>query len=56
MLKALDVPSALVELGYLSNEDDESALVSSRHRERMAKAVLEAIDRFFAWQRSVRSS
>jgi len=56
VLKALDVPSALVELGYLSNEDDESALVSSRHRERMAKAMLEAIDRFFAWQRSVRSS
>jgi N-acetylmuramoyl-L-alanine amidase len=56
VLKALDVPSALVELGYLSNEDDESALVSSRHRERMAKAMVEAIDRFFAWQRSVRSS
>ncbi|HTO82031.1 MAG TPA: N-acetylmuramoyl-L-alanine amidase, partial [Methylomirabilota bacterium] len=56
VLKALDVPSALVELGYLSNEDDESALVSSRHRERMAKAMREAIDRFFTWQRSVRSS
>jgi len=56
VLKAVDVPSVLIELGYLSNEDDEAALVSSRHRARMAKAMLEAIDRFFAWQRGARAS
>ena len=56
VLKAVDVPSVLIELGYLSNEDDEAALVSSRHRARMAKAVLDAIDHFFTWQRSVRAS
>jgi N-acetylmuramoyl-L-alanine amidase len=56
VLKALDVPSVLLELGYLSNASDEAALNSKRHRRVVAKAIRDAIDRYFQWQRSVRQS
>jgi N-acetylmuramoyl-L-alanine amidase len=56
VLKALDVPSVLLELGYLSNADDEAALSSKRHRRVVAKAIRDAIDQYFKWQRSVRQS
>lgn len=47
VLKAHDVPSVLVELGYLSNEHDEKLLISDEWRERMANAMNEAIHAFF---------
>lgn len=47
VLKAHDVPSVLVELGYLSNEHDEKLLISDEWRERMANAMNEAIHSFF---------
>lgn len=47
VLKAHDVPSVLVELGYLSNEHDEKLLISDAWRERMANAMVEAIDAYF---------
>lgn len=47
VLKAHDVPSVLVELGYLSNEHDEKLLISEEWRTRTATAVAEAIDAFF---------
>ncbi|MTH98009.1 N-acetylmuramoyl-L-alanine amidase [Roseibium sp. RKSG952] len=47
VLKAPDVPSVLVELGYLSNEHDEKLLISDVWRERMADAMVEAVDSFF---------
>lgn len=47
VLKAHDVPSVLVELGYLSNEHDEKLLISEAWRDRMATAMVEAIDGFF---------
>ncbi|WP_247649245.1 N-acetylmuramoyl-L-alanine amidase [Labrenzia sp. THAF82] len=47
VLKAHDVPSVLVELGYLSNEHDEKLLISEEWRERMAGAMSEAIHGFF---------
>ncbi|MBO6895595.1 MAG: N-acetylmuramoyl-L-alanine amidase [Roseibium sp.] len=47
VLKAHDVPSVLVELGYLSNEHDEKLLVSEEWRERMANAMTESIHGFF---------
>jgi N-acetylmuramoyl-L-alanine amidase len=56
VLKAPDVPSVLIELGYLSNENDEAALRSARHRTRIGKAIEQAIDQYFEWQRSVRPS
>jgi N-acetylmuramoyl-L-alanine amidase len=48
VLKAPDFPSVLVELGYLSNAKDVQALKSPDWRARMASAMADAVDRFFA--------
>ena len=47
VLKAPDVPSVLVELGYLSNRQDEQLLKSSAGQSKMAKAIAEAVDKYF---------
>jgi N-acetylmuramoyl-L-alanine amidase len=48
VLKSPDVPSVLLELGFLSNPDDEKELTSEQWRERMAGSLTEAIDDYFA--------
>ena len=48
VLKAYDLPSVLIELGFLSNKDDESELESPKWRDQTANAILSAIDTFFA--------
>ncbi|MBI3453845.1 MAG: N-acetylmuramoyl-L-alanine amidase [Rhodospirillales bacterium] len=48
VLKAPDVPSALIELGYISNRHDESLLNRPQHRAKIAAAVVRAVDRYFA--------
>jgi len=48
VLKAPDIPSVLLELGFLSNPDDEKRLTSESWRERTAEAVQESIDAYFA--------
>jgi N-acetylmuramoyl-L-alanine amidase len=48
VLKAPDVPSVLLELGFLSNPDDEKLLTSAAWRERTAEAVAKSIDSYFA--------
>jgi N-acetylmuramoyl-L-alanine amidase len=48
VLKAPDIPSVLLELGYLSNRQDESLLTRPRHRAKIAAAVVRAIDGYFA--------
>jgi N-acetylmuramoyl-L-alanine amidase len=47
VLSAPDVPSALLELGYLSNPGDEALLFSESGRSRLAAAAVAAIDRYF---------
>ena len=47
VLKAPDVPSVLVELGYLSNRREEAQLRSSSHRAGLAEALAEAIEAYF---------
>jgi len=47
VLRAPDVPSVLIELGYMSDKDDLSHLSSPGWRERNAGAVAQAIDDFF---------
>lgn len=46
VLKAPDVPSVLLELGFLSNEFDEQLLRSSAWRKRSTEAVARAIELF----------
>ncbi|HTT47229.1 MAG TPA: N-acetylmuramoyl-L-alanine amidase [Pseudolabrys sp.] len=48
VLKAPDVPSVLVELGYMSTKDDLVHLMSSDWRARTADSVVHAVDAFFA--------
>ena len=48
VLKAPDVPSLLIEMGFLSNARDERSLRSAKYRRRLAGAAIKAIDRFFA--------
>ncbi|WP_050886968.1 N-acetylmuramoyl-L-alanine amidase [Bradyrhizobium sp. ORS 285] len=48
VLKAPDVPSVLVELGYVSNKGDMGNLVSEAWRSRTAEAMARAIDAFLA--------
>ena len=48
VLKAPDVPSVLVELGYMSTRRDLKNLVSPDWREKTAQAMAQAIDDFFA--------
>jgi N-acetylmuramoyl-L-alanine amidase len=48
VLKAPDVPSVLVELGYLSSKKDEALLISPAWNLRMARSMAKAIDNFFA--------
>lgn len=48
VLRAHDVPSILIELGYLSSRKDFDLLMSDDWRDRSTAAMTEAIDRFFA--------
>jgi len=48
VLKAPDVPSVLLELGFLSNPDDEKRLTSEAWRDRIADGVVGSIDGYFA--------
>jgi N-acetylmuramoyl-L-alanine amidase len=52
VLKAPDVPSVLLELGYLSNEKDGLALTSAQWRDKASSQVAEAIKAFFAARES----
>eukprot|EP01037_Dinobryon_pediforme_P011622 gene11622-11717_t len=47
VLKAPDVPSVLLELGYLSSPKDAKDLVSADWREKATNSVLQAINVFF---------
>lgn len=46
-LKAANVPSVLLELGYLSNEHDEKLMQTDEWRTRTAVAITAAVERFF---------
>jgi N-acetylmuramoyl-L-alanine amidase len=47
VLKAPDVPSALVELGFVTNKADLKSLLSVEWRERTADSIVQAVDTFF---------
>ncbi len=48
VLKAPDMPSALVEIGFLSQAQEEAALQTGAMRERIAGAIVKGIDSYFA--------
>jgi N-acetylmuramoyl-L-alanine amidase len=48
VLKAPDIPSVLVELGFVTNKADIQSLVSPEWRERTSDAMVQAVDTYFS--------
>ena len=48
VLKNPEVPGVLLELGYLSNRDDEKLLVSEEWQKKVANVLARTIDQYFA--------
>jgi N-acetylmuramoyl-L-alanine amidase len=47
VLKSPDIPSMLVETGFISNPTEERKLRSASHQERLAKAVFKGVREYF---------
>lgn len=47
VLKAPDIPSVLIETGFLSHPEEEKKLNDARYRDRLVKALASAVDRYF---------
>ncbi len=47
VLTGPDIPSVLIELGYLSNPREEQLLLSENHKNKLAEAIVKAIDKHF---------
>ena len=48
VLHAAGIPSVLIEMGFLSNSEDEAALNDPAHREVIARAMTRAVNAWFA--------
>lgn len=48
VLRAADIPSALVEMGFMSNSQDEAALRHPEYRARVAAVLAQAVEGFLA--------
>jgi N-acetylmuramoyl-L-alanine amidase len=47
VLKSPDIPSMLVETGFISNPGEESNLRSPQYQERMAEAIMQGVKQYF---------
>jgi N-acetylmuramoyl-L-alanine amidase len=47
VLKAPDIPSALIELGFLTNVHDEAQLTSPEYRDLIASSIVKGIDAYY---------
>ncbi len=48
VLKAPDTPSVLIEMGFMSNSREVSQLASPAYRKKIARAIIEGVDGYFA--------
>lgn len=48
VLKAPDIPSVLIELGYLSNYNEEKFLRQPAYRKKLSEAIMRAVVKYFA--------
>lgn len=47
VLRHTEIPAALVELGFLSNPEEEALLADAAYQKRLAQALVRAIERYF---------
>jgi N-acetylmuramoyl-L-alanine amidase len=47
VLKSSDIPSVLIETGFISNPSEEKKLNSRHHQQNLAKAIFKAVDNYF---------
>mgnify|MGYP000952840262 CR=1 FL=1 len=47
VLKAPDIPSVLVEMGYLTSRNDANLLVQAQHQAKIVGAISDAVDSYF---------
>ncbi|WP_426369334.1 N-acetylmuramoyl-L-alanine amidase [Pseudocolwellia sp. HL-MZ7] len=47
VLKSSDIPSVLIETGFISNPQEERNLTSSMHQQKLARAIYTAVDSYF---------
>jgi N-acetylmuramoyl-L-alanine amidase len=47
VLEAPDIPSAMIELGFVTNKDDEKLLLSDDWRQKAADSVVDAVANYF---------
>ena len=52
VLKAPDVPSVLVELGYLTNREEERKLQDRSYQSQLSSSIVAAVDNFFERRRA----
>jgi N-acetylmuramoyl-L-alanine amidase len=50
VIKSAKVPSILIELGYVTNEEDAEHLKSEKWRDRVSTSIVTAIDNYFSHQ------
>lgn len=48
VLKSSDIPSVLIETGFISNPGEEKRLNSSAHQQKLARAIFNSIDSYFS--------
>lgn len=47
VLKSSDIPSVLIETGFISNHREEKNLNSSNHQHKLARAIFKSVDHYF---------
>jgi N-acetylmuramoyl-L-alanine amidase len=50
VLKAPDIPSVLIEMGYLSNRNDAKLLTNSIYHDKLVDGITKAIEKYFLWK------
>ena len=50
VIKSAKIPSILIELGYVTNEEDAALLKSEQWREKVSTSIVTAIDNYFSHQ------
>jgi N-acetylmuramoyl-L-alanine amidase len=48
VLKAPDIPSVLIETAFISNPEEEARLRDDEYQDKMARAILKGMQRYFA--------